>query len=99
MGPGRAAEIDKLVSVRIEGKTRAVARASCPSTWKGIRSSSQPGLQESLSQKEKKKRVVNTSGEASSDMVPRKAILRPEGRSLEQELKEAPGNSFQTPYG
>lgn len=98
MGPGRAAEIDKLVSVRIEGKTRAVARASCPSTWKGIRSSSQPRLQESLSQKEKK-RVVNTSGEASSDIVPRKAILRPEGRSLEQELKEAPGNSFQTPYG
>lgn len=33
------------------------------------------------------KGVVNTSGEASSEMVPRKAILRPEGQRLEQELK------------
>lgn len=55
MGTGRAAEMDKLVSVRIEGKTRAVAHASCPSTWRGIRSSSQPGLQESLSQKGNKR--------------------------------------------
>lgn len=49
MGTGRAAEMDKLVSVRIGGK------ASSPSTWRGIRSSSQPGLQESLSQKGNKR--------------------------------------------
>lgn len=98
MGTGRAAEMDKLVSVRIEGKTRAVAHAGCPSTWRRMRSSSQSGLQESLSQKGNKG-VVNSSGEASSEMVPRKAILKPEGQSLEQELNEAPGNSFQSPTG
>lgn len=70
-----------------------------PALGRGSGVQASPDYKKACLKKKKKKRVVNTSGEASSDMVPRKAILRPEGRSLEQELKEAPGNSFQTPDG